>query len=118
MDSVTVTLIQLEKLSPARKEELNMSLNYLYKMHRTQIEELIERSCNVAFIPLGPTEVHGPHLPLWCDIVSGLDLAERAAKNCRIRALSLLLRLRSLIVKRASQMSLRGIRLCVRRPLP
>ena len=81
MDSVTVTLIQLEKLCPARKGELNMSLNYLYKMHRTQIEELIERGCNVAFIPLGPTEVHGPHLPLWCDIVSGLDLAERAAQK-------------------------------------
>jgi creatinine amidohydrolase len=58
-----------------------MSLNYLYKMHRTQIEELQKRGCNVAFIPLGPTEVHGPHLPLWCDIVSGLDLAERAAKK-------------------------------------
>ena len=58
-----------------------MSLNKLYKMHRTQIEALQQRGCNLAFIPLGPTEVHGPHLPLWCDIVSGLDLAERTAKK-------------------------------------
>ena len=40
MDSVTATLIQLEKLCPARKGELNMSLNYLYKMHRTQSQLL------------------------------------------------------------------------------
>lgn len=56
-----------------------MSLNYLYKMHRTQIEALQARGCNLVFIPLGPTEVHGPHLPLMCDIISGLELAERTA---------------------------------------
>ena len=58
-----------------------MSVNKLYKMHRTQIEALQQRGCSLALIPLGPTEVHGPHLPLWCDIVSGLDLSERTAKK-------------------------------------
>lgn len=56
-----------------------MSVNYLYKMNRTKIQAIQEKGCNLAFIPLGPTEVHGPHLPLMTDICSGLELAERAA---------------------------------------
>ena len=43
-----------------------MALNYLYKMTSTKIKEL-QPKCNLAFIPLGPTEVHGPHLPLMTD---------------------------------------------------
>ena len=58
-----------------------MSLNYLYKMNRVKIEALQQRGCSLAFIPCGPTEVHGPHLPLMTDIISGLDLAERAAEK-------------------------------------
>ena len=33
-----------------------MALNYLYKMTSTKIKEL-QPKCNLAFIPLGPTEV-------------------------------------------------------------
>ena len=52
-----------------------MALNYLYKMTSTKIKEL-QPKCNLAFIPLGPTEVHGPHLPLMTDFRSGLELCE------------------------------------------
>lgn len=57
-----------------------MALNYLYKMTSTKIKEL-QPKCNLAFIPLGPTEVHGPHLPLMTDFSSGLELCERAARK-------------------------------------
>ena len=57
-----------------------MALNYLYKMTSTKIKEL-QPKCNLAFIPLGPTEVHGPHLPLMTDFRSGLELCERAARK-------------------------------------
>ena len=59
------------------------NLNYLYKMNRLQIEALQRKGCGIAFIPMGPTEVHGPHLPLMTDITSGLELAERAAYKLR-----------------------------------
>ncbi len=55
-----------------------MSLNYLFKMNSTKVKAL-QKECSLAFIPMGPTEVHGPHLPLATDIFSGLELAERAA---------------------------------------
>ena len=57
-----------------------MALNYLYRMNSTQIKEL-QKDCRLVFLPMGPTEVHGPHLPLMTDIASGLELAERAAKK-------------------------------------
>lgn len=51
-----------------------MALNYLYKMTSTKIKEL-QPKCNLAFIPLGPTEVHGPHLPLMTDFRSEIGRA-------------------------------------------
>ena len=63
-----------------------MALNYLFKMTSTKIIEL-QKECNLVFIPLGPTEVHGPHLPLMTDIVSGLELAERAAAKLEKRGI-------------------------------
>lgn len=63
-----------------------MALNYLYKMTSTKIKTLQEH-CSLVFIPLGPTEVHGPHLPLMTDICSGLELAERAAAKLQAKGI-------------------------------
>ena len=64
--------------------------NYLYKMNGTQIKS-IQGKCTLAFLPMGPTEVHGPHLPLMTDITSGLELAERASDKLEEKGITSLI---------------------------
>lgn len=61
---------------------MNPNLHYLYTMNGTQVRKL-QKVCSLAIIPMGPTEVHGPHLPLMTDITSGLEIAERTAAKLK-----------------------------------
>lgn len=61
-------------------------LHYLYRMNGAQIKEL-QKDCTLAILPMGPTEVHGPHLPLMTDIMSGLEIAERVAEKLQAKGI-------------------------------
>ena len=55
-----------------------MKLNRMYEMNTRQIQDVV-RKTDIAFLPVGPTEVHSQHLPVGTDIESALDVCERAA---------------------------------------
>ena len=57
-----------------------MQLNYLSDMNLKQVRELQEKT-NIAILPIGPTEVHGPHLPFGTDVISANEMAKRAAEK-------------------------------------
>lgn len=65
---------------------MKKGIHYLYRMNGKQVKKL-QKTCSLVFLPMGPTEVHGPHLPLMTDIMSGLELAERAAKKLKERGI-------------------------------
>ena len=65
---------------------MDAKINYLYKMNGAQIKGL-QGICSLAILPMGPTEVHGPHLPLMTDITSGLEIAERTATKLQKRGI-------------------------------
>ena len=52
--------------------------HYMYSMNTRQIQALAEKT-TLAFLPIGPTEVHAPHLPVGTDIESALEVCERAS---------------------------------------
>jgi len=56
------------------------SLHYLERMTYPQIERLAG-STELALLPVGPPEAHGPHLPLGTDLIAARELCERAARN-------------------------------------
>ena len=57
---------------------VNMKLNYMYEMNTRQIRDVAQRT-DIAFLPIGPAEVHSLHLPVGTDVESALDVCERAA---------------------------------------
>ncbi len=67
-----------------------MKLNYMYEMNTRQIQE-VARKTDIAFLPVGPTEVHSLHLPLGTDIESALDVCERAAAKLAARGVETLI---------------------------
>jgi creatinine amidohydrolase len=56
------------------------ALHYLERMTYPQIERLAG-STELALLPVGPPEAHGPHLPLGTDLIAARELCERAARN-------------------------------------
>jgi creatinine amidohydrolase len=54
------------------------SLHYLWRMSYPQVERLAART-ELALLPVGPPEAHGPHLPVGTDLITALELCVRAA---------------------------------------
>jgi len=52
---------------------------WLQEMKWEEVEEALDRSGNVAIIPVGSTEQHGKHLPLGTDSFNAIGLANDAA---------------------------------------
>ena len=55
-------------------------MKYLGTMTYRQVEQYREKT-NMALLPVGATEAHGPHLPLKVDSVTAEEIAERAAEQ-------------------------------------
>ena len=67
-----------------------MGLNYLSRMNTNHVKEL-EKKTNLVFLPIGPTEVHATHLPMATDVVSAVDMVERAAEKLRKKGIECLI---------------------------
>jgi creatinine amidohydrolase len=59
-------------------------LRYLERMTYPQVERLAART-DLALLPVGPPEAHGPHLPVGTDLIAARELCERAARNLATR---------------------------------
>ncbi len=57
------------------------SLYYMERMTYPQIERLAART-DLAMLPVGPPEAHGPHLPIGMDYSAVRELCDRAARGC------------------------------------
>src|ERR687893_513465 len=55
-------------------------LHYLQRMTYPQVGSLAART-DLALLPVGPPEAHGPHLPVGTDLLAAGELCERAARN-------------------------------------
>jgi creatinine amidohydrolase len=53
-------------------------LHYLERLTYPQVERLAGRT-DLALLPVGPPEAHGPHLPVGTDLIAARELCERAA---------------------------------------
>lgn len=56
------------------------SLHRLQQMTYPQVESLGART-DLALLPIGPPEAHGPHLPVGTDLIAACELCERAARE-------------------------------------
>jgi creatinine amidohydrolase len=56
------------------------SLYYMERMTYPQIERLATRT-DLAMLPVGPPEAHGPHLPIGTDHTAARELCDRAARE-------------------------------------
>ncbi len=61
-----------------------MELNYLSAMTYKQVEHLAART-DMAIFPVGPTEAHGPHLPMSVDVISANEITQRVARKLKGR---------------------------------
>jgi creatinine amidohydrolase len=55
-------------------------LYYLELMTSPQVSRLASRT-DLALLPVGPPEAHGPHLPIGTDFIAARELCERAARE-------------------------------------
>ncbi|MDQ3913169.1 MAG: creatininase family protein [Actinomycetota bacterium] len=55
-------------------------LHYMERMTYPQVERLATRT-ELALLPVGPPEAHGPHLPLGTDLLAARELCERASRK-------------------------------------
>jgi creatinine amidohydrolase len=55
-------------------------LHHLQHMTYPQVGSLAART-NLALLPIGPPEAHGPHLPIGTDLIAACELCERAARE-------------------------------------
>jgi creatinine amidohydrolase len=65
-------------------------VNYLERMTYPQVARLAART-DLALLPVGPPEAHGPHLPLGTDLIAARELCERAAHNLAARDIECLI---------------------------
>ena len=66
------------------------SLHYLERMTYPQVEWLAART-ELALLPVGPPEAHGPHLPVGTDLIAARELCERAANELATRSIECLI---------------------------
>jgi creatinine amidohydrolase len=64
-------------------------LNYLERMTYPQVEQLAART-DLALLPVGPPEAHGPHLPVGTDQIAARELCERAGHELAARGIECL----------------------------
>ena len=65
-------------------------LRYLERMTYPQVERLAART-DLALLPVGPPEAHGPHLPVGTDLIAARELCERAARDLAARSIECLI---------------------------
>src|SRR5919107_3449288 len=65
-------------------------LHYLERMTYPQVGSLAART-DLALLPVGPPEAHGPHLPVGTDLIAARELCERAACNLAARDIECLI---------------------------
>ncbi len=52
---------------------------FMPEMTNLQVREYLERGGRIVIVPVGSTEDHGDHGPLWTDVYIPLEIAKRAA---------------------------------------
>ena len=52
---------------------------YMPEMTNLQVREYLEAGAGTVIVPVGSTEDHGDHGPLWTDVYIPLEVAKRAA---------------------------------------
>jgi creatinine amidohydrolase len=57
-------------------------LHYMERMTYPQLELLATRT-DLALLPIGPPEAHGPHLPIGTDLIAARELCERGARELK-----------------------------------
>jgi creatinine amidohydrolase len=65
-------------------------LHHLERMTYPQVERLAART-DLALLPVGPPEAHGPHLPVGTDLIAARELCERAARELAARNIECLI---------------------------
>jgi creatinine amidohydrolase len=66
------------------------SAHFLERMTYPQVERLAART-ELALLPIGPPEAHGPHLPVGTDLITARELCERAAMELANRGVECLI---------------------------
>jgi creatinine amidohydrolase len=66
------------------------SLHYLERMTYPHVERLAART-DLALLPVGSPEAHGPHLPVGTDLIAARELCERAARELATRNIKCLI---------------------------
>ena len=59
-------------------------LHYMERMTYPQVERLATRT-DLALLPIGPPEAHGPHLPIGTDLIAARELCERAGRELMVQ---------------------------------
>jgi creatinine amidohydrolase len=59
-------------------------LHYMERMTYPQVERLAAHT-DLALLPVGPPEAHGPHLPVGTDFLAARELCERAARELKVQ---------------------------------
>ena len=67
-----------------------MGLHYLAEMNTDQVKAL-QKKTKLAFLPIGPTEVHGRHLPMMTDSVCAQETAAETAAKLQERGVEVLI---------------------------
>ena len=65
-------------------------LHYMELMTYPQVEQLATRA-ELALLPVGPPEAHGPHLPLGTDLLAARELCERAGWELKAQGIECLI---------------------------
>ncbi len=65
-------------------------IHYMERMTYPQVERLAFRT-DLALLPVGPPEAHGPHLPIGTDLIAARELCERAARELATRGVESLI---------------------------
>jgi len=54
---------------------------FMPEMTNLQVREYLEHDARMVIVPVGSTEDHGDHGPLWTDVYIPLEVAKRAARD-------------------------------------
>ena len=65
-------------------------LHYMELMTYPQVEQLATRA-ELALLPVGPPEAHGPHLPLGTDLLAARELCERTGWELKLQGIECLI---------------------------
>ena len=77
-------------IGPTESEIQAEPVRYLERMTYPEVERLAART-DLALLPVGPPEAHGPHLPVGTDLIAARELCERAACTLAARGVECLL---------------------------